>query len=305
MRQTQQEEDENLRHQLDNDFDSIRSLLFAGPPAPPASGEQQAEDQFPMPVPTSADPPPDDNDKEYDQYVRELALDRRAKPKDRSKTEEELAREEKEALEKAERRRIRRMNGEESGSEDESKGKRKPTRARGGDDLEDDFYEADTFDGLGAGLGEDGAMDELEDGQEDDDDEDESEDEDEDEDEEEDDDDDESAAEEFESASDDSGDEDGEEGESVSLVRSQPKSRKPPPPTAAAKELPYTFPCPETHDEFLEIVEGVDDKDIPTVVKRIRAIHHPSLAEGNKFKLQVSCHRLLLVLPFGSVFDRA
>ena len=77
MRQTQQEEDENLRHQLDNDFDSIRSLLFAGPPAPPASGEQQAEDQFPMPVPTSADPPPDDNDKEYDQYVRELALDRR------------------------------------------------------------------------------------------------------------------------------------------------------------------------------------------------------------------------------------
>ena len=53
----------------------------------------------------------------YDQHVRELALDKRAKPKDRTKTEEELALEAKEALEKAERKRLQRMMGED----DESK----------------------------------------------------------------------------------------------------------------------------------------------------------------------------------------
>ena len=68
LRQTQQEEDENLRHELDNELDSIRSLLFAAPPqaGPSAEGEASA--------PVTADLPPDGEDKEYDQYVRELAL---------------------------------------------------------------------------------------------------------------------------------------------------------------------------------------------------------------------------------------
>jgi nucleolar protein 14 len=35
-------------------------------------------------------------------------------------------------------------------------------------------------------------------------------------------------------------------------------------------------------------MEPLDDSAIPTVVQRIRAIHHPSLAQGNKEKLQVS-----------------
>ena len=52
-------------------------------------------------------------------------------------------------------------------------------------------------------------------------------------------------------------------------------------------ELPYTFSCPDSHDDFLKIVADIDDADVPTVVKRIRALHHPSLAEDNKFKLQV------------------
>ena len=52
-------------------------------------------------------------------------------------------------------------------------------------------------------------------------------------------------------------------------------------------ELPYTFPCPESLDDFLEITENVDVKDIPTVIERIRALYHPSLGADNKFKLQV------------------
>ncbi|KAI0776188.1 Nop14-like protein [Trametes elegans] len=280
MRQTQQEEDENLRHELDDQLDSIRSLLFTAPPAESAAGPSTE-----IGAPSSAPVAPEDDDKEYDQYVRELALDRRAKPKDRTKTEEELALAEKEALEKAERRRLKRMRGEESDSEDEQRGKRQQARARGGDDLEDDFYEEGAPGYLGAGLGEDAVME----GSEDDDEEDEGSDEEgseedseegsEDEEEGED-----SVAEEFESAEEDSGEEDGEEGESEALVQSSKKRRAKAP--SAAKELPYTFPCPDTHDEFLEIVEDVDDKDLSTVVKRIRALHHPSLAEDNKFKLQ-------------------
>ena len=116
MRQTQQEEDENLRHELDNELDSIRSLLFAAPQAETPAGPST---NAPASLPVSAASQPEDQDKEYDQYVRELALDRRAKPKDRTKTEEEQALEEKEALEKAEKRRLRRMRGEESESEDD------------------------------------------------------------------------------------------------------------------------------------------------------------------------------------------
>ncbi|KAI0722399.1 nucleolar protein 14 [Cerioporus squamosus] len=279
LRQTQQEEDENLRHELDQELDSIRSLLFAAPLA-----ENPAEPSTDGPAAPAA-PLPEDQDKEYDQAVRELALDRRAKPKDRTKTEEELALEEKEALEKAERRRLRRMRGEESESEDEQqKGKRKQTKPRGGDDLEDDFVdEEQDWGGLGAGLRDDISMgradEEGEDSEEDEDEEDGSEEGDDD-----DADEDGSVADEFESAEEDSGEEDGEEGESEALVETKRARRTKS--VSATKELPYTFPCPETHDEFLEIIEDIDEKDVPTVLKRIRTLHHPSLAEENKFKLQ-------------------
>ncbi|KAI0660726.1 nucleolar protein 14 [Cubamyces menziesii] len=282
LRQTQQEEDENLRHELDQELDSIRSLLFAPPPAEPAADASTSAS-----VPAQAVPVPDD-DKEYDQYVRELALDRRAKPKDRTKTEEELALEEKEALEKAERRRLKRMRGEDTDSEDEAKGKRKQARQRGGDDLEDDFNEEGAWGGLGAGLGDDAAVSGSEDEGSDEEDQDEegSTDGSEDSGDEDSDEEDGSVAHEFESAEEDSGEEDGEDGESEALVQSSRKRRTKSKSKPAKKELPYTFPCPDTHDEFLEIVEDIDDEDIPTVVKRIRALHHPSLAEENKFKLQ-------------------
>lgn len=79
-------------------------------------------------------------DQDYDYDVRELVLDRRARPKDRTKTEEELALEAKEALEKAERKRLKRMVGDSDASTDEDEvGKRGTNRRakgqRGGDEL--------------------------------------------------------------------------------------------------------------------------------------------------------------------------
>ncbi|CAK7897716.1 nucleolar complex protein 14 [[Candida] anglica] len=65
---------------------------------------------------------------EYDNKVRELTYDRRSVPADRTKTEEELAKEHEEKMKKLETDRLNRMNGL-----DES-------RATEGDDLDDDFW---------------------------------------------------------------------------------------------------------------------------------------------------------------------
>ncbi|OCH94316.1 Nop14-like protein [Obba rivulosa] len=282
-RQAQQEQDENLRHELDRELDAVRSLLYAPVPSTtPEAGPSRPKEAAPVTVSQVQDV-----DQEYDQMIRELAFDKRAKPKDRTKTEEELAQEEKVALEKAERRRIRRMNGEpeESDSENEGKGKKR-SRQRGADDLDDDFAPVQEWGGLGAGLGdEDAEMDG------DKDEEGESKEEDE-----------EDGVEEGSEGSDDkegsnaeengdsvtsdgSGDEESQRGEPEALT-TKVKDKLSKSKAKISEELPYTFPCPATHEEFLEIVEDIQDKDVPTVVQRIRTLHHPSLAEDNKLKLQ-------------------
>ena len=98
----EREQDNNIRHQLDQELESIRSLL-SKPDALSASLEQANG----LNAGTNAE-----KDLEYDQVIRELVFDKRAQPKDRLKTEEEIALEEKKKLEKQERQRIRRMNGE-------------------------------------------------------------------------------------------------------------------------------------------------------------------------------------------------
>ncbi|KAJ3717957.1 nucleolar protein 14 [Lentinula raphanica] len=270
QRQMEREEGENIRLELDQTFDSIRNLLYASnppgnnsqPPPPDLagpSGSSTADASILTPEMALIET---EQTASYDQAVRELAFDKRAKPKDRTKTEEELAIEGKEALEKAERRRRKRMLGI-SDSDSESEG-RSRKRQRGGDDLEDDFDDADIgWDGLGAGLegsqseDEDSEVDEGEDDDGSDIDQDESEDGSEDEDE----------------------DEDGD-----TPVKAFQKDRTSS--RSKTQEIPFTFPCPSSHEEFLEIVETVDDNDLPTVVQRIRTLYHTSFAPENKFKLQ-------------------
>jgi len=259
------------------DFASLRDLVYASDPSStgansiPLGSGSYSESVVPL--------APEPQDTDYDQHVREFVYDKRAKPKDRTKTEEELALEEKEALEKAERRRTRRMLGlDESDSEDEGTSRRK--RKRGGDDLEDDFEDTE-WNGLGAGLDEDdhvkvGSNEEEEDIGDDGEEE-------------------EVSEGESEEESDDAGsgeDPEREEGEHEDLVRppnsSKSKSQNQ---NTSSKDLPFTFPCPSSHEEFLEIVDGIEDKDIPTVVHRIRALYHTSLSQENKFKLQVGVSR--------------
>ncbi|KAJ7055008.1 nucleolar protein 14 [Mycena amicta] len=261
--QMEREEEENVRHELDQQFSVLRSLLYSAP-KPSVPEETDATADAPAPKATLMDIDIVPQHADYDQRVRELAFDARAKPKDRMKTEEEVARAAKEELEKAERARRKRMLGlEESDGEEEEGGRSKKRRRKeggGGDDLEDDFaLDGDeAWDGIGAGLPEANVDIDAE----------------------------ESGSEEDDGEGDDDEDEDDEEeGEHEELTSgskpSKGKSRAP-----DKKELPFTFPCPSTHNELLEILGDVEDKDVPTVIQRIRSLFHTSLAPENKFKLQ-------------------
>ena len=231
-----------MRHELDQDFNDLRTLLSS------------MDDDVPtLPVPESAN---DEGVMDYDKQVRELAFDKRAKPKDRTKTEEELALEQKDALEKAEKQRRMRMLGQDPGeSDDEDAGGRRRKRPRGGDDLDDDFVADEPSGELGAGLGMElgSASDEEDTNGETD------------------------FGDDDQSGSDEASDEE----EARRRVLRSPGTAK------AVKELPYTFPAPESHDEFLEIVQDLPDSDIPIVIQRIRTLYHHTLAPENKLKLQV------------------
>lgn len=274
---------------------SAESLPAAGPSRPP--------------LPSSRDK---GVDAEYDQLVRELAFDTRAKPKNRTKTEDELAVEEKERLEAAEAKRLRRMRGDESeDDEDATRSKRRKEKGRGdADDLEDDFDEdegllgpgltRETIEDMARATGSDDEDDDEEDGSDDNDEEGDEADADSEE----------YASEGEHDDADDADDDDDDDNDSevssmadldeemplaqpadeaeVSIVKSKVKSAATRGNKGKSKEIPYTFPCPASIEEFEDIIQDLDDSAIPTVVQRIRALHHPSLAEGNKEKLQVS-----------------
>lgn len=291
-RQKQKDQDEEIREALDDGLDELRELLGGSAPVRPVV-------QLPGPARTTAPVADQVDDRDYDQFVRSLAFEARAKPKDRTKTEEEAAAEEKERLEAAEAKRLRRMRGEDSDSDEEEgagKKRRKTDRLPDADDLGDDFMGDVDEDGnvlLGPGLTREaienmadvsGGEDESEEGsdeEDEDEDEESGEDGEVDEDDDEDDDDDESMSELEDLASEASVDDDDDDDEAPQLV--PVKKRKA---SRAIEEIPFTFPCPTTLAEFEDIVEPLAESALPTVVQRIRALHHPSLAQGNKEKLQ-------------------
>ncbi|KAI0322492.1 Nop14-like protein [Amylostereum chailletii] len=247
QRQMEREQNDNIRHELDQELDSIRSLLMQ--PDPLTSGLERSNGISTLPAA--------EKDQEYDQFIRELVFDKRARPKDRTKTEEEVVLEEKHRLEKAERARLRRMNGEDDMDSSDEERPRKRKKLQGGDDLEDDFLPEDgAWSGLGHGLQEDDSTEGEDTGVSDD----------------------------------ENGITVGSEGnnlrESFDSDDEREKPVKKPSKPSGLKELPFTFPCPSSHQEFLEIIHSVHDQDVPTVIQRIRTLHHPSLGVENKYKLQ-------------------
>lgn len=119
-RQKIKEENEELRRELNDDFEDIRTTLLD------ASDRHKEENRK---VLLSA--PKQNND--YDVMVRELAYEKKAKPSDRLKTEDEIAKEEAERLEKLEQERIKRMSGTDINVADAHDNDTQ--KNRGGDDL--------------------------------------------------------------------------------------------------------------------------------------------------------------------------
>ncbi|XP_036130896.1 nucleolar protein 14 [Molossus molossus] len=264
-RQAQREDALELTERLDRDWREIHSLL--APKAPRAQHRDRKEQ-----------PQPD----AYDRMVRELGFEMKAQPCNRMKTEQELAKEEQERLRRLEVDRVRRMLGKEEGD------RKKPTHVSA-DDLNDGFVldkddrrllsyedgkmkvqEEQSGEASAGGNAEEEGEDESEDESEED--------------------------AEGSGGSDSHLDLDCDaesEDESVGPERVRRRAPRERPETgcqeareAAGAELPYTFAAPESSEELKSLLSGKSAEEQLLVVERIQKCHHPSLAVGNKAKLE-------------------
>ncbi|XP_028761910.1 nucleolar protein 14-like [Neltuma alba] len=89
------------------------------------------------------DTPMEEKPDAYDKLVKELALEIRARPSDRTKTPEEIAQEERERLERLEEERQKRMTAAEDSSDEDDRNSENPQEDKpkllSGDDLGDSF----------------------------------------------------------------------------------------------------------------------------------------------------------------------
>lgn len=306
-RQKAKEEDEEMREELDKGMTDVLALLRGQKPPPPppavkASGVGSSSDGPVMNADRQKLLDGMDRakaDKDYDSRLRQLALDTRAKPSERTKTDEEKAAEEAHRLKDLEENRMRRMRGEdveeeEDEDEDEHPGQEAEAdavkRAVLGD--EDNIDEAAAF-GLPSSAipptqmesdeqlvlddedefaldedliasGSDVDLTESEEGASDTDEEAS---------------DDETAAAEFAEEEDEFvkdilGEDPAKTGRSAA---SQPHANG-----ANSTRLSYTYPCPRSHAELLDVIKALPVSELPTVIQRIRALHHPSLSASNK-----------------------
>uniref|UniRef100_A0A663LPB6 NOP14 nucleolar protein n=1 Tax=Athene cunicularia TaxID=194338 RepID=A0A663LPB6_ATHCN len=249
-RQNRRESALELTEKLDNDWKEIQTLIARKAP------KSERKDKEPD---------------EYDMIVRELGFEMKAKPSERMKTEEELAKEEQARLQKLEADRLRRMHGI-----DEQANNKKPSHVSA-DDLADGFI-LDKDDRHLLSYKEE----EEEGGNEDNENEEESEEESANEDEED------VAADshsdlesDLESEEEAAGNKEEKkcktnekESQNVEELDQQMK--------AAKSELPYTF----SYETFKSLLAGRTIEQQLIILERIQKCNHPSLAVGNKAKLE-------------------
>ena len=282
-RQQAKEDDDDLRAELDKGLPDLYSLLRGNPKIP---RERQTS------PPPNVGMNPDrmallngknrlQADKEYDERLRQMAMDQRAKPTTRTLTAEEKLDQEAERLEALESERLRRMEGEPEIDDPEVREMLQETDVDNNINSEDE----NTF-GLGYGLlgrsrkptldvededefiveddliasASDVDVSDYESGEQ------------------------------LNKPNDDDDKEliqglhskDNDSRENLENGRIEDDTLKPNEPH---DDLAFTYECPETHGELLNITTEVTIEDLPTVVQRIRALYHPKLASDNKVKL--------------------
>ena len=284
-RQQAKEDDDDLRAELDKGLPDLFALMQGNtrPHQPPVMPLTQSPGMNPDRLALLNGKDRAQADKEYDERLRQMAMDQRAKPTVRTLTTEEKLQQEAQRLRELEERRLRRMRGDTE--DDESDPKESIRDVSGEDGLDQD--EEDTF-GLGPGLvGQDqnrhldvededefiieddlvasGSDVDISDDNE------------------------------SYTSKDQSGDDSDEREFVQGLLSKDDAGRKGlgsskghngiSKANGSAGNLAYTYNCPETLEEFLTITKSVGIQDVPTVVQRIRALYHPKLAAENKVKL--------------------
>lgn len=294
-RQAAKEDDDELRLELDRDMSTFYAALKSQRPPPRQLPSPPVTDSEPVMDPSRAamlaGKSREEAEREYEANVRELKIEARSKPSVRTKTDEEIAAEEKERLLEEEKKRLKRMRGEVDSSDEESLADDRPSVNDDGerDDAEEfglslpqevyrpnlDVEDEDEF-----------VMDDIIASESDAD-----------------------AASDQEDTSDDSAhgvdvDDDGDDDFINGLVLPPQSSVGMTSTTSTAGDnLPFTYPCPQDLSTLLQIVESIPAEDIPTVVQRIRALYHKGLAEGNGERLDRFAAALTDYIPYAA--DRA
>ena len=285
-RQQAKEDDDDLRAELDKGLPDLFTLMRGKPKLPVAPPPENLPNGTMNPDRLALLNGKDraQADKEYDERLREYTFDQRSRPTVRTLTEEEKLEREATKLKRLEEERQRRMRGDPE-SEDQESDADEEALANGDPP---DPRDSDAF-GLGSGIPEEHERKELDVEDEDDfvlDDEliasnsdvdlsdiDDSP---------------------IQSDHEASEDEDREFVQGIlskeDTAREELKFLANEKETAAkstSTDVPFTFICPQTHPELIEISNSVAITDLPTVVQRIRALYQPKLAVENKTKLGV------------------
>ncbi|OCT99271.1 nucleolar protein 14 isoform X2 [Xenopus laevis] len=279
-RQSQKEKSVELTEKLDNDWKAIQGLLSHKTP----KSERKTEGEKPKPD-------------HYDKIVRELGFEMKAQPTDRMKSEEELAKEEQERLQKLEAERLRRMRGVDENQKSkkakhisaddlmdgfildkddrvmlsykdgtmnlpvtEEKEKEDVEKESSGDENEEEASGDEEEEGSGEEEEDDGSEDDSNEGD---------------------------ASDNYSDLESDAGSEEQDSDDEKSKTKGKEKKKKSKADTEAAKsELPFTFAVPESYESFQSLLSGKSVEQQLVVLERIQKCNHPSLAEGNKAKLE-------------------
>ena len=285
-RQQAKEDDDDLRAELDKGLPDLFALMRGKPKLPVAPLPENSPNGTMNPDRLALLNGKDraQADKEYDERLREYTFDQRSRPTVRTLTEEEKLEQEAAKLKALEDERLRRMRGDPEGEDLESNADEE-VMANGDPP---DPRDSDVF-GLGSGIPEEHERRKLDVEDEDEfilDDEliasgsdaDVS------------DIDDPPIQSDHEASEDEDREfvqgllskEDASREELRSLANARDASVKP-----ASIDVPFTFICPQTHPELIEISKNIAITDLPTVIQRIRALYQPKLSVENKTKLAV------------------
>ncbi|XP_064630063.1 nucleolar protein 14-like [Lineus longissimus] len=294
-RQTEKEKSLEMTEKVDSEWKELHMLMAASKKTKEDKEGEKGLDDF-------------------DVTVRQLGFEAKGQATDRLKTEDELAQEERERLEKLEEDRLQRMKGFLA-EDDEPK-----TQHRSADDLDDGLYYGDKPKGKKSvqfhlsykdgkmltpeteeqsgdedgseegGSGDEGVDEEGSEAGE----------------ESEDDEEDKYSDIDVESEDEVSEGEEGVEEESPEgqekkkgILKKDPKKmlanlkKRKAVMEAARKELPYTFEAPAAYEDLVVLLGDHTVQDQLTIIARLRKCTHPSIAEGNKEKLEQTFEYLL------------